>query len=290
MISETLVRTFLTLARTRNMTEAAHRLYLSQQAVSKHLARLEEDLSCPLFSRERGGMTLTEQGEIYFEAFSRMEDTLTEARRRADRLQREEDSRLVICHLHMLDVNQIIKPIYRAFAEENPDVRLVYQSNYNWTDLLEGRVDLVFTFREDARDREGLAYVPVKRLQELLMVAADHPLATPDAVCGDFSEEPVFYTLGEGKDAGGDRMSRLGVRADRLVETDGLLASCAAVEMGQGITFVTEYCRLLEGSGFRTYPTGESATLVMAYPRESKKKTLRRFVRFVEERVAEEDR
>ena len=42
MISETLVRSFLTLARTKNVTEAARQLYLSQQAVSKHLARLEE--------------------------------------------------------------------------------------------------------------------------------------------------------------------------------------------------------------------------------------------------------
>ena len=80
MISETLVRSFLTLARTKNVTEAARQLYLSQQAVSKHLARLEEDLDCILFRRERGGMVLTDEGEIYYEAFSHMEDTLTAAR------------------------------------------------------------------------------------------------------------------------------------------------------------------------------------------------------------------
>ena len=44
VLNEALVRSFLTLARTRNVTEAARQLYMSQQGVSKHLARLEEDL------------------------------------------------------------------------------------------------------------------------------------------------------------------------------------------------------------------------------------------------------
>ena len=153
MINEALVRSFLTLARTRNVTEAARQLYLSQQAVSKHLARLEEDLGCTLFSRERGSMALTEQGEIYFEAFSQIEDTLAEARDRVKRMRTAEDSRLVISHLDLLDVYRIFKPIYQDFTAACPDVRLVYRSTSDWAtaeQLLEGRVDLDEYFRVQA--------------------------------------------------------------------------------------------------------------------------------------------
>ena len=126
VLNEALVRSFLTLARTRNVTEAARQLYMSQQGVSKHLARLEEDLGTALFRRERGGMTLTGQGEVYFEAFSQIEELLEAARERADRMGSQKDNRLVISHLDLLDVSRIFKPIYRDFLAVEPELSLIH--------------------------------------------------------------------------------------------------------------------------------------------------------------------
>ena len=44
MVNETTVRSFLTLVRVGSFTEAAKRLFLSQQAVSTQVAKLEQDL------------------------------------------------------------------------------------------------------------------------------------------------------------------------------------------------------------------------------------------------------
>ena len=55
--------------------------------------------------------------------------------------------------------------------------------------------------------------------------------------------------------------------------------------MGQGVTFMTEYCRLLDSGSFRTYPTDKPATLVMAWRKDGQKPALRRFIQFVAERV-----
>ena len=287
MINEALVRSFLTLARTKNVTEAARQLYLSQQAVSKHLARLEEDLGCTLFSRERGSMALTEQGEIYFEAFSQIEHTLSEAGERVSRMRTAEDNRLVISHLDLLDVYRIFKPIYQDFTAACPDVHMVYRSTSDWAtaeQLLEGKVDVVFTFLQDLPRSERLDYLVVERLQEVLVVARDHPLTATAESYLDFREEPVFYTPEEGSGRE-NRMKALGFPSDRLVETDSILSSCSAVEMGQGVTFMTEYCRLLDSGSFRTYPTDKLATLVMAWRKDGQKPALRRFIRFVAERV-----
>ena len=119
------------------------------------------------------------------------------------------------------------------------------------------------------------------------MVAADHPLTATAKSYLDFRDEPVFYTPeqqggGRGKE---DRLEALGIPADRLVETNGILSSCSAVEMGQGVTFMTEYCRLLDSGSFRTYPTDKPATLVMAWRKDGQKPALRRFIQFVAERV-----
>lgn len=59
MLTETNLRCFLSLAVTLNFTRTAKELYMSQQAVSQHISRLEEDLGFPLFVRTRRSVSMT---------------------------------------------------------------------------------------------------------------------------------------------------------------------------------------------------------------------------------------
>jgi DNA-binding transcriptional LysR family regulator len=59
------VRTFLAVVDDGNFTDAADRLGLTQQAVSKRIARLENDLGAPLLNRSRTGVRLTEDGAAF---------------------------------------------------------------------------------------------------------------------------------------------------------------------------------------------------------------------------------
>ena len=60
------IRCFLEAAHSGSFTEAAKQLFLSQQAVSKQVAKLEQDLECTLLSRERGKLVLTVVGQFYY--------------------------------------------------------------------------------------------------------------------------------------------------------------------------------------------------------------------------------
>ena len=57
------LRTFVTVADTGNLTQAAERLFTSQPAVSAHVKALEEELELKLFNRTPKGMRLTENGQ-----------------------------------------------------------------------------------------------------------------------------------------------------------------------------------------------------------------------------------
>jgi DNA-binding transcriptional LysR family regulator len=59
------VRTFLAVVDDGHFTDAADRLGMSQQAVSKRIARLESDLGAPLLNRSRAGARLTDDGEAF---------------------------------------------------------------------------------------------------------------------------------------------------------------------------------------------------------------------------------
>lgn len=60
-----LLRHFLVLAATGNMTRAAQALAVSQPALSSHLRRLETELGVALFHRRARGLSLTAAGEAF---------------------------------------------------------------------------------------------------------------------------------------------------------------------------------------------------------------------------------
>jgi len=58
------LRSFVAVAQTGNLTQAAKRLYTTPPAISAHIKTLEEELSTPLFIRSSKGMSLTDKGEL----------------------------------------------------------------------------------------------------------------------------------------------------------------------------------------------------------------------------------
>lgn len=60
------LKTFHAAAETGSLTAAAEKLTISQSAVSRQIAALEDRLNTPLFHRHARGLTLTEQGHILY--------------------------------------------------------------------------------------------------------------------------------------------------------------------------------------------------------------------------------
>lgn len=60
------IRYYLAVAECKSITKAAERLYISQPALSKHLALLEEEIGVKLVNRQARGIELTEAGEYFF--------------------------------------------------------------------------------------------------------------------------------------------------------------------------------------------------------------------------------
>lgn len=58
------LRSFVAVAQTGNLTQAAKRLYTTPPAISAHIKTLEDELATPLFIRSSKGMSLTDKGEL----------------------------------------------------------------------------------------------------------------------------------------------------------------------------------------------------------------------------------
>ena len=64
---------FLAVAKEGNITRAAQKLRISQQALSNTISRMEAELKCQLFDRKQG-LTLTYAGRRYRDAVQKMLD------------------------------------------------------------------------------------------------------------------------------------------------------------------------------------------------------------------------
>lgn len=68
-MTETQISCFMATAEAKSVTKASEKIFRSPQAISKHIAHLEEELGCELFERSSKGVALTPIGEEYYNYF-----------------------------------------------------------------------------------------------------------------------------------------------------------------------------------------------------------------------------
>ena len=205
-----------------------------------------------------------------------------------------QDNQLAIGQPELLDLQQVGRSLLRDFQAQQPGLHMVYKSAPAWQVtrwLVDGKVDVAFSFAPEIQGIEGIEYVVVEQLQEMLVVSADHPKATPDANFLDFRDERVFYTPSpENEDNQLKlRLEAMGFPTDKLVPADNLLSSCASVEQMQGVNFLLEHCSMLNSKTFRAYPDCHVVTLVLAYRKDNRKRAVRHLVDEASKRLKRSD-
>jgi len=176
------IRIFLAAAQTGSFSQAAQKLYLTQPAVSKWIAKLERELGCKLFVRQGNGVKLTEEGETLVDGWKHMlnvfDDTLGALDRRAGKKRI-----LRVGILTQLRFVQAIGDIQRRFAEKHPEIDVVLEA-YDFKELryhlLNGDLDVAYLYSFDVQGEEELQVLPIHRA-ELYLAGMPEALENPEA-------------------------------------------------------------------------------------------------------------
>ena len=120
---EARLRAFAALARRGSFSGAAAELYVSQPAVSKHLAVLEAEVGKPLVSRGRAGSPLTPAGELLAEYVLRAEALLANAKR-ALRAGAEADTGTLALAASGIPGTYLLPDVLLEFRDRYPGVEL----------------------------------------------------------------------------------------------------------------------------------------------------------------------
>jgi len=191
-----LIRTFVTVADTRNFTRAADRLGRTQSAVSLQIKRLEEIVGARLFHRTNRKVQLSSEGEM-----------LQRYAREMLRLQVEtlaafgHPASIGRVRLGVTDTSMCyLQPVLRQFADHYPLVEIEFRCDRSWhaLDALEsGEVDLALVTQPCGRKggqvvrREPLVWAASKNSSAAHLDPLPLALFGPGCIYRDEAEQAL---------------------------------------------------------------------------------------------------
>lgn len=211
---------FIAIAELGSFSEAAERLHVTQPAVSKRIASLEQQLSVRLFDRLGREVSLTEAGRALLPRAYQILNVLDDTRRALTNLNGEICGRLTLATSHHIGLHRL-PPLLRAFTRAHPQVALDIQfldSEVAYEEVLHGRAELaVITLAPETREPVHAVAVWDDPLD--FVAAPEHPLARNQAITlADVAHHPAVFP-------GGNTFTHHIVR--RLFEAQGLTPNIA---------------------------------------------------------------
>ena len=135
---------FLAVAESGSFSTAAERLFLTQPAVSKRIAQLEQQLGTRLFDRVGRRIRLTEAGEALLPRARQVLLDLEDMGRAISNLTGTVSGTLRIGTSHHIGLHRL-PPVLRRFSREYPDVKLdihFIDSEEAWEAVLHGDLEM----------------------------------------------------------------------------------------------------------------------------------------------------
>ncbi|MDP5065474.1 MAG: LysR family transcriptional regulator [Haliea sp.] len=168
---------FLLVAEEASFSLAAERLHLTQPAVSKRIALLEQGLGSTLFDRIGRHITLTEAGHALLPHARTITQQLLSAERAVRDLSGDVAGQLRLATSHHIGLHRLA-PVLSAFSKTHPgaNIDIAFTDSEQAYDLIrQGRSELAVVTLAPDKD-ESLIAQAVWEDSLAFMAAADHPL------------------------------------------------------------------------------------------------------------------
>lgn len=240
---------FQKVARLEHMTKAAEELYIAQPALSKTIARLENDLGVPLFDRKKRQIKLNTFGHIFLKQVDIALSALAEGERQlADHIEMEKGRVVIASTNHKCDA-ELVSSFLSIFPKSN--LRIIQATNDEQIikSLREGDIDYYITSLPIAeKDIESITFLTE---EIFIAVAHDHRFAQRKSIrLEEAAKEPFigFKTGDDFQEMANQFCEESGFRPNILCEVDEFAAINSFVQKGIGIAFMTEEAKAKDSS------------------------------------------
>lgn len=177
------IRTFLKVNETGSFSRAAEALFITQPAVSKRIASLEQSLGISLFDRIGKTVQLTDAGLALLPNYQKILDEIDESHRIISNLRETTSGQLKLATSHHIGLHRL-PPVLKKFSRSFPEVvlDLQFMDSEQATQLvLQGEIELgIITLPTQQNERLSLKKVWHDPMH--IVVASDHSLSSNTSI------------------------------------------------------------------------------------------------------------
>jgi len=188
------LKAFVLVAESGSFSQAAEKLHLTQPAVSKRIALLEEQLGSDLFDRIGRYITLTEAGHALLPHARSVQQELEAAQQSVRDLAGEVTGQLRLATSHHIGLHRL-PPVLSAFSKTFPAVHIdidFMDSEQAYELIMQGKAELAIVTLAPTEEA-SVVTLPVWPDPLDFMVGIQHPLArVSDLTLATLSEHPAI--------------------------------------------------------------------------------------------------
>ncbi len=276
---------FMAVADYKNFSKAAEKLYITQPALSRQIAAMEEELGFDLFVRSRP-LQLTPAGEVLHMGLVGMTDRFHESVRKASVLGNGAGGIVTIGVLPGVDIGDFFPKFLFRLQKKYPEIEIGAEV-HSYAGLVDGlnRHDLdaaiAYDFILDSR-LEEVDKIQIDERPSCIVIPKSHPLAGRDHYkLADFKDEKFILNapndlgngwdrlLGKCKEAGFVPRYRIAENLDQYM---------LLTESGMGVSVLNGRSTLLHHPGLEFIPLKEIGLnrLYLIWPKSNRNPSLKK--------------
>lgn len=175
------LQAFLAVADSGSFSQAGEHLHLTQPAVSKRIATLEDQIGTRLFDRIGRRVSLTEAGHLLLPRARQILVMVDDSRRALRNLAGDVAGSLTMATSHHIGLHRL-PPILKAYTQRHPEVRMdmrFLDSEQAYQGVLDGELEIAVVTLAPVPDPQ-LTVIPLWIDRLRFVCGHDHPLATFD--------------------------------------------------------------------------------------------------------------
>ena len=264
---------FTSVARTKSFSITARELMISQQAVSRHIKGLEDELGFPLFLRNYQSVQLTDAGELMLAYFLERNRLLDPFKLEPDRS--PDGERLSIGCSQWLGCPDWFQAALERFSARFPEAELYVHdlaASEAREELENDRLDVLVT------TRYASSFLPVSWKVEPIFEEPIYLLGGSRFDPAKLKTAPqAFFAAYAGETDESAVRSRLlricgklGIPAQSVEVLPDMGSVCLNVLLAEALAFVVNRSPMADNPDYSMLPVGYSATCVLCYPFQSR--------------------
>jgi DNA-binding transcriptional LysR family regulator len=288
-MTERSITCFLSVAHTGNVSVTALDLSITQQAVSRNIQKLEQELGFSLFHRNHDALVLTAAGNKYYQLFSGLATSISETGRLLSKAEGKRIIRLGSCE--WCGCPQWLRTAVKDFTAERTDtlieIRITPPSELIGA-LTSGEIDVAFTSRYLARNIKEPCYVLSLSEERLNIVLGADSLLVTDTINPETLSFVPHITTYAGESSEDEIISRTRMEYSTLDFTPRVISVVPNLDsvylevyMKNGITFSPLNGKLVNRNCFKLIPLPLTVTFCVASLYRNSNPAVRDFCEYI---------